>query len=174
MRRIAASDQSGLTTLYDESSSFVYGLAYRVLGSAADAEEVTIDVYAQVWRTAGSYQEGRGSVLSWLATMARSRAIDRLRARNVAGRSDEPLSIVEHAASAVAVEDTLVARMDSRRVVVAVESLPEEQQRALRLAYFTGMSHSEIAAHLGVPMGTVKTRIRLGLQRLREILEGLS
>ena len=173
VRRIAARDQSGLTALYDESSPIVYGLAYRVLSSAEDAEEVTIDVYNQVWRTAESYQEGRGSVLSWLATMARTRAIDRLRSRSVVGRSDEPLSaVLEHAEAGVNVEDTIVQRLDSRRISAALDSLPEEQQRALRLAYFTGMTHSEIAAHLGVPIGTVKTRIRLGLMRLRDVLEG--
>ncbi len=171
MRRIAANDASALTVLYDQSSRVVYGLALRILGSEADAEEVTLDVYAQVWRTAAGYQESRGSVMSWLATIARTRAIDRLRSRASAFRSEQSLSEAGDLADSADSEAAAATRLEIGKASEALRRLPEEQRRAVSLAYFSGMTHSEISAHLAVPIGTVKTRIRLGMMRLRELME---
>lgn len=171
---IAEHDQHSLTALYDESSSIVYGLALRVLGSEADAEEVTIDVYNQVWRSAVSYQPTRGSVLAWMATMARTRSIDRLRSRGLRTRSEQPLSSVGDIRAEDTSETATVRRLDAQRASAIFSELPDEQREAITLAYISGMSHSEIAQHLQVPLGTVKTRIRLGMCKLRELLRGLS
>jgi RNA polymerase sigma-70 factor (ECF subfamily) len=170
LRRIAAGDPSALSALYDHSSGVIFGLALRVLGSEADAEEVAIDVYAQVWRTAGSYDPLRGSVMSWLSTIARSRAIDRLRSLRAAGRS-QPLEEAEPLLTETDSEGAALRRLDLKRAHAAVAGLPEDQRRAVALAYFSGMSHSEIASRLDVPVGTVKTRIRLGMMKLRDVLE---
>ncbi len=171
VRRIAREDHTGLTALYDESSGIVYGLALRLLGSAADAEEITMDVYVQVWRTAAAYQESRGSVLSWLAMMARSRAIDRLRAGGLRSRSEQPLKDLLPRDPAADFESATVRRLDTLRVGDALRSLPPEQGQALNLAFYSGMSHTEVAEHLGVPLGTIKTRIRLGMMKMRDLLE---
>jgi RNA polymerase sigma-70 factor (ECF subfamily) len=162
-------DQSALAALYDESSSIVYGLILRVLGSPADAEEVTIDVYTQVWKSACSYQGDRGTVLAWLATIARTRAIDRLRSRVFRASGDQPLA-PERAIATTGSEDDMVRRLDAKRVNEAFRQLSQEQREAVTLAYFSGMSHSEIAERLNLPIGTVKTRIRLAMLKLREVL----
>jgi RNA polymerase sigma-70 factor (ECF subfamily) len=170
LRRIAAGDPSALSALYDQGSGVIFGLALRILGSEADAEEVTIDVYAQVWRTAGSFDPSRGSVMSWMSTIARSRAIDRLRSLRAAGCS-QPLSEAEPLLAGKDTEEGAIRRLELRRAQAAVAGLPEDQRRAVALAYFSGMSHSEIAARLNVPVGTIKTRIRLGMMKLRDFLE---
>ncbi len=171
VRRAAERDEGGLAQLYDESSAIVYGLALRILGSPADAEEVAMDVYTQVWRSAGAYAESRGPVLAWLATMARTRAIDRLRLRGPRGRAEQ-LSMNHNGRSQDErhFENQTIERLDAHRVNDAIAAVPKEQREAVTLAYFSGMSHSEVAEHLGVPVGTVKTRIRLGMSKLRELL----
>ncbi len=174
VRRIAAQDHTGLTALYDESSSIVYGLALRVLSSQADAEEVAMDVYTQVWRSAPTYTESRGSVLAWLATIARTRAIDRLRSRGLQVRSEQPLSLAGLLPNDTSTETEVVRRLDAQRLTGAFHLIPPDQRSAMTLAYFSGMSHSEIADHLNVPIGTVKTRIRLGMSKLRQLVRGVS
>ncbi len=174
VRRIAAQDQTGLTALYDESSSIVFGLALRVLGSQADAEEVAMDVYTQVWRSAPAYERSRGSVLAWLATMARTRAIDRLRSRGLRERSEQPLSAGGNLPSSSAFEETAMRRLDAERLSSVFQAIPSDQGEVLTLAYFSGMSHSEIADYLKLPIGTVKTRIRLGMSKLRQLVRGTS
>ncbi len=173
MDRIAACDQSGLSALFHETGAVVYGLAMRMLNSPADAEEVTSDVYAQIWRSATAYREARGPVLSWLAVMTRSRAIDRLRTRGFQARSDHSLAVVEKL-HVYGSEAASVSRLDGQRVLVAFHSLPADQRMVVNLAYFSGMTHSEIAGQLGIPIGTVKTRIRLGMSKLRECILGTS
>jgi RNA polymerase sigma-70 factor (ECF subfamily) len=168
VRRIAAQDQAGLAALYQETGAIVYGLVMRVLGSPADVEEVTNDVYAQVWQSAAAYQEVRGSVLTWVAMMARTRAIDRLRSGALRARAEQPLALADLRAGGS--ENASVSRLDGQRVRNAFRSLPPEQREVVTLAYFSGMSHSEIAGNLRIPLGTVKTRIRLGISKLREYL----
>ncbi len=168
---IAAGRQEALAEFYDRTASRIYGLIRRIVTDPDIAEEVTHDVYLQVWRTAASYDALRGKPSTWLFTLARSRAIDRLRSAARHRRSEEPLE----AAALVAgdpdpAQDWALARRQ-RRVREALASLSESQREVIVIAYFQGLSHSEIAARLGQPLGTVKTRIRLAMIRLREILE---
>jgi RNA polymerase sigma-70 factor (ECF subfamily) len=164
-------DESALSQLYDETSRLIFGLTLRILGDAATAEEVLLDVYCQVWRQAASYSSERGAPLAWLMTIARSRAIDRLRAGRQDQQRKEPLdSVGNHPAASENPEEAGV--ISERRVLVrsALAALAPEQREVIELAYYAGLSHSEIAAKLGQPLGTVKTRTRLGMIRLREKL----
>lgn len=174
IRQMAEGDQSALAALYDGTSRLIYGLALRILGDPAMAEEVTIEVYMQAWRQAVSYDPGRGTPLAWLLTLARSRAIDRLRSRAEARRREillEAAMVIP--ASTVDPEEASEAAERRRLVQTALTTLTPEQREVIELAYFSGLSHSEIAARFGQPLGTVKTRIRLGMMRLRELLAPL-
>ncbi|MDX2032391.1 MAG: sigma-70 family RNA polymerase sigma factor [Blastocatellia bacterium] len=172
VRKIAAGDQAAMAALYDSTSRLVYGLALRVLGDAATAEEVTLDVYTQVWRQAAAYDTGRGSPLAWLTTIARSRAIDRLRSGWQDQQRKQPLETVGDAPASAAAgpEEMTVAAERQRFVRQALAQLAPEQREVLELAYYSGLSHSEISAKLNQPLGTVKTRTRLGMIKLREAL----
>ena len=172
IRAVAGGDQQALAALFDATSRTVYGLLLRILGDAGAAEEVMLDVYTQVWRQAGVYSEGRGSPLAWLTTIARSRAIDRLRSGSFERRRVDSLdAAAERASDARGVEEQAAAGETGRRVRAALAALPPEQREVIELAYYGGMSHGEIAAHTGHPLGTVKTRTRLGMIRLREMLK---
>src|SRR5437764_5707571 len=171
IRAVADGDQQALAALYDATSRTVYGLLLRILADASVAEEVLLDVYTQVWRQAGAYSRERGAPLAWLTTIARSRAIDRLRRGRQEQQRTEPLDPAAQFASVGAnAEDD--ARASEVRAVVraALDSLAPEQREVIELAYYGGMSHSEIASARGLPLGTVKTRTRLGMMRLREML----
>ncbi len=173
VERIAHGDSCALATLYDATSSLILGLALRILGDRSIAEEVTADVYAQVWRGARRYDAARGPVIAWLLVLTRSRAIDRRRAlgsqHTVVAPLDEALDVPE----VLPEPDVAVAiARRRRRVQCALARLSAEQRTALELAYFHGLSHGEIATRLGVPLGTVKNRIRRGLDRLRDALDG--
>jgi len=171
--RCAAGDQSAMAQLYDESSSLVYSVALRMLGDAADAEEVTLDVYTQVWRTAATYDPNRGKATAWLVTLARSRAIDRLRSRGGRDRRELPILQSEEMRSDSASPELMTDTAQRRRhIIAALATLSREQREAIELAFFSGLTHCELAERLGQPLGTVKTRIRLGMMKLREQLEG--
>jgi RNA polymerase sigma-70 factor, ECF subfamily len=171
LTRVAEGDERALAALYDRTSPWVYGLALRILKDPAAAEEVVLDVYLQVWRRAGAFSRERGSPASWLLTIARTRAIDRLRA-GTARREREARFEPAFDAPGDAVDPASEAAEGERRSIVhrALRSLPAEQKRAIELAYFGGLTHVEIAERLGEPLGTVKTRIRLGISKLRESL----
>ena len=170
--RVAAGDQLAMTSLYDTSSRVIYGLLLRILSEHALAEEVLLDVYMQVWRQAGSYDEVRGSPMAWMLTIARSRAIDRLRSGRQELLLRDPFErLEENARSEIDVEETAAIAEVQARVRDAVETLPAEQREVIELAYYGGFSHSEIALQLRQPLGTVKTRIRLGMMKLRDILQ---
>lgn len=172
MARVAEGNENALTDLYDSTSRVVYGLILRILGNASSAEEVTLDVYLQVWRTAQSYDSGRGTVSCWLVTLARSRAIDALRSRQVrSAMFEQPLEeILEPRDLRRDPEQLSIEQAQAHIVSNLLAELPVDQRQAIKLAYFSGLSHSEIAARSGLPLGTVKTRIRLGMLRLRELL----
>ena len=177
VRRCAESDQSALGSLYDESSRHVYGVVLSVLRDVSDAEEITLDVYSQVWRSAALYSAQRGSVVAWLLTLARSRAIDRLRSRVNRQNREQPISEspgFNFPSTDSTPEESAAASQVRVRIQQALGGLPPDQREAVELAYFSGLSHSELAAHLGQPLGTVKTRIRMGMIKLREQLQGLS
>lgn len=171
LARIQDRDSAALQELYDESSRVLYGLAFRMLGDRADAEEVILDVYHQVWNSADRYDASRGSVWSWLTVMTRNRAIDRLRKSNL--RRTRELPIEEPVDSATGMpepERQSMFAQEQRLVRQAMAKLGKEQRQAIELAFFSGLSHSEVAETLGAPLGTIKTRIRVGIQNLRKAL----
>jgi len=171
---VATGDQSALATLYDATNRLIYSLILRVLGDANSAEEVLIDVYTQVWRQAASYDANRGAPLAWMATIARSRAIDRLRSGWQDQRRKESLDVLGDApANGSSPEETAAASERQRFVREALNILTPEQREVIELAYYSGLSHSEIAEKLKQPLGTVKTRTRLGMMKLREALSPL-
>ena len=171
IRKVAGGDEQALASLYDETSRLLYGLLLRILNDAAAAEEVLLDVYTQVWRQAAAYTRERGAPLAWMTTIARSRAIDRLRAGREQRQRTEPLDAsLYKSAGRDDVEEEWAARETQKTVRTALDELPTEQRELIELAYFGGLSHSEIAATKNQPLGTVKTRIRLGMSKLRDLL----
>ena len=172
--RMAEQDQEALSALFDRYRGVVFSLALRILKERAEAEEVLTDVFFQAWSGAVGFDALRGTVTAWLVTLCRSRAIDRLRAK---GRRDSGLGLIAQQQSkavspAVGRESEAAAEIQMRRtrIQAALDTLTPEQRGALELAYYGGLSHSEIAAKLGQPLGTIKTRIRQGLLMLRESL----
>jgi RNA polymerase sigma-70 factor (ECF subfamily) len=175
VKRAAAGDGAALATLYDAHSRAVYSLILRIVGDEADAEDVLQEVFAQAWRQAGRYDSSRGTVAAWLLNMARTRSIDRLRARRA--RPDTTAATSEEtwqdlSAPVVDPGDALAAARDAERVREALGELPLLQRLAIELAYFEGLTQSEIAERLEQPLGTIKTRIRMGLIKLRDALSG--
>lgn len=169
--RTAQGDQTALATFYDRTSPQVFGFICKILNNREAAEEVTLDVYTQVWRQAHTYDQARGAPGAWLMTLARTRAIDRFRARAVEQGRIESLDAVELFASSDDTPEQEVEGQQRRRYVQqALTVLTVEQREAVALAYFYGLSQSEIAERLQVPLGTVKTRMRSGLIKLREAL----
>src|SRR6185436_14587453 len=166
-----AGQADSLALLYDETSSLLFGLAVRVLGDQADAEEIVSDVYQQVWRTAQGFDPSRGSVLAWLTMLTRSRAIDRL--RSAGSRRAKEMSFdanVDFPSSSPAPESQSIFAQERKMVREALETLVPEQREAIELAFFRGLTHVEVAEALGAPLGTIKTRIRGGMMKLREAL----
>jgi RNA polymerase sigma-70 factor (ECF subfamily) len=170
--RMAGGEEHALACLYDSTNRIVYGLALRILGEPSSAEDVTMEVYLQVWRTAGSYDPERGTVLSWLATLVRSRAIDSFRRRK-ARRTELEENVDEVANLRDSRPDPELASVESGRsriVQKAMAQLSPDQREAIELAYFSGLTHVEAAVQMGLPLGTVKTRIRNGMLNLRKLL----
>jgi RNA polymerase sigma-70 factor (ECF subfamily) len=167
----AQGDQMALATLYDRTSPQVFGLIYKILNNRETAEEVTLDVYTQVWRQAHTYDQARGAPGAWLMTLARTRAIDRFRAGAAEYGRIESLDAAQWFAATEDTPEQDVQGQERRRYVQrALAMLTDEQRQAIALAYFYGLSQSEIAEQLQLPLGTVKTRIRLGMIKLREAL----
>ena len=175
---IALGKAESLSLLYDESAPSLLGLALRIMKNQADAEEIMLDVFEQVWRTAHSFDPTRGSVWRWLAVLVRSRALDRLRTAS-SKRDRTQLTVVEdwELVSREPLPDTATI-FNQERILIqsALRLLPGEQRQAVELAYFSGLTHVEIASELGVPLGTIKTRIRAAMDKLRISLsrEGLA
>ncbi len=176
--RIRAGDAAALDALYARYASPVYSLVWKILQSAEDAEDVALDVFFQVWRQADRYDSARGAPAAWIFTLARSRAIDRLRARH--RREDRTISFDDPATPLDPMDDAAspdhVASFRQARDAVrgAMDVLSPAQREAIELAFFRGLTHVEIAARLSQPLGTVKTRIRQGLIRLRKALDAVS
>lgn len=167
--RIERRDADALGELYDRYGARLNGLACRILGDTGEAEEVLQEVFLYVWRSASAFDPTRGGVLVWLLVSTRSRAIDRLRARRPGGR-ERPTAL--SASPEPASEEDVMAGLGGGEFEAicrkAIRELPEDQRRALELAYFEGLTEQEIADRAKSPLGTVKTRVRLGLMRLRE------
>ena len=165
--RIAAGDPDALGELYDRYGRVVFGVLYRVLGVPEAAEEVSQDAFHAVWRRAGTYRADRGAVRTWLLAIARNAAIDWRRTK---GRRIEREADIDEAAELVEetrVDDRVIADLRAERVRAAVAELPEEQRTVLSLAFWSGLSQTEISERTGAPLGTVKSRVRLGMAKLR-------
>ena len=174
IRLIARSQESALSELYDRYSRLVYSLALNAVGDPATAEEITQDVFIRIWDHAGTYQAEKSKVLTWIASITRYRSIDIIRRRKIRPESQSVSWEIEPSAiemNPINVEETVEISQKRRRVRQAISMLPEEQRQALAYAYFQGYTHREIAEVLGEPLGTVKTRIRLAMQKLRQLLE---
>jgi RNA polymerase sigma-70 factor, ECF subfamily len=173
--RIKRGDSSALDALYERYSAPVYSLVWKILQNAGEAEDVALDVFWQVWRQADRYDASRGAPPAWIFTVARSRAIDRLRARH--RREDRTISFDDPAVNLDPMDETaapdLVASFRQTRDAVrtAMKTLSAVQREAIELAFFKGLTHVEIAEQLGQPLGTIKTRIRQGLIKLRATLD---
>jgi RNA polymerase sigma-70 factor (ECF subfamily) len=170
MSRMRGGDTRALEELYDRHTPMLYGLVLRIVGRSHDAEEVLQDMWVQAWRRADTWEPARGTVAAWLITLARSRAIDRLRslaarqrAETAAPPPDPPA--IENIPAASAEQ-----RQRQQRIAAALASLGAQQREVLELAYFSGLSQSEIATRLGAPLGTVKSWTRQALLRLREVV----
>jgi RNA polymerase sigma-70 factor (ECF subfamily) len=167
VRRLEHGDADALRLLYERYGGIVFGLTYRLLGDRHAAEECTQDVFVSVWRTARSYEPARAGVGTWLMTIARNRAIDATRRR--AARPVDPHEDVWTAEQAPDTAELVSSADEAVRVAAALAELPDSQREALALAYFDGLTHTEIAERLEIPVGTVKGRIRLALDRLRAL-----
>lgn len=172
MARIEARDADALAELYDRYAGRLLGLSRRILGEGGEAEEVLQEVFLFAWRAAPSFDPARGNVLTWLMIATRSRSIDRLRARRPASRPETRSleEVTEPPAGLDDVEADSVGRQWESLCRAAVGELPPDQRRVCELAYFEGLTHQEIAERTSTPLGTVKTRVRLGLMKLRERL----
>ncbi|MFN2117208.1 MAG: RNA polymerase sigma factor [Candidatus Promineifilaceae bacterium] len=174
MQEISRGNGSALSELYDRYSRLIYSVAFGIVRNQETAEEITLDIFTRAWEKGGTYDPQLAKVSTWLTRMARNLAIDRLRREKVrplhdsvswAIVSNEPLSTKNSP------ETFVYVSMEQQRVRAAVASLPSSQQEALALAFFNGLSHSEIAQELDLPLGTVKGRIRAGMKKLRDLLE---
>jgi RNA polymerase sigma-70 factor (ECF subfamily) len=166
--RVESRDAEALGALYDRHSARLMGLSQRILGDTGEAEEVLQELFLWVWRSAASFDPTRGSVLAWLLVATRSRSIDRLRARRPASRSAASLDEVAELAGSDDVEAASADREWESLCRRAVSELPADQRSVLEMAYFQGLTQQEIAEKTKTPLGTVKTRVRLGLMKLRE------
>ena len=171
LKAIAARDEVALAQLYDRYRAILFGLLMRILNNREEAEDVLQEVFLQVWRKAADFDESRGRPFTWLVTLARSRGIDRL--RTLASRERVAEAGAREPSEEISDAATDAFKSEQRGLVSdALAKLPDEQKRPIMLAYFDGLTQSEIATSLGAPLGTVKTRMRTGLIRLRELLAG--
>jgi RNA polymerase sigma-70 factor (ECF subfamily) len=170
---IANAEENALGELYDRYGRLVFSMALNAVSDPAVAEEITQDVYLRIWNKAESYRPEQGKVITWIASITRYRAIDLLRRQSVrpegnraAWAEEEPMELSD----SVDIEGEVEVNQRAHLIRMAIIRLPDEQRLALALAYFQGYSHSEISSLLGEPLGTVKTRIRLAMQKLRQVL----
>lgn len=176
----AAGDERALGELYDRYGGMAFSLACAIVVEHADAEEVVADAFAQVWRSASGFEPSRGSVAAWLATIVRTRALDLVRSRRRRARVLEEAAVVTDEGETLVLAPTSEspdrgAELTETSTIVrrSLAELPLPQRRVIELAYFGGLSQSEIAAHLSEPLGTVKTRMRAGMEKLRQALRPL-
>ncbi len=171
LEEIAQGHAEALAKLYRETVPILNGMALRLLGNPADAEEVVLEVYEQVWRSAAGYDSSRSRVLWWLSMLTRSRALDRLRTTRRRAAVEEPVAeALDFESPGPLPEATVLDSERSQLVRTAIAGLSPDQRQAVELAFFSELSHSEIAEKLDIPLGTIKTRIRTALRRLRDAL----
>jgi RNA polymerase sigma-70 factor, ECF subfamily len=174
VRRMAEGDGQALATLYDRHSRATFSLALRILAEPLEAEEVVQDVFAQAWRQAARFDRSRGAVVAWLLMMTRSRSIDRVRARRAmpasSGDPDQAFGLIPDAADGP--ERIALTTERAERLKGALDTLPLLQRVPIELAFFEGLTHVEVSERLEVPLGTIKTRIRLGLMKMKDAFLG--
>jgi len=167
LQRVADGDQNAFARLYDMLSPRVFGLILRVLVDRSQSEEVLQEVFLEIWQSAGRFAPNKGQGRSWVFTIAHRRAVDRVRSSQASTDRDVRAGFRDMGVAYDGVAEEVELRIEGRKVSEALAGLPEPQREALTLAYFGGYSQSEIAALVGAPLGTVKTRMRDGLSRLR-------
>jgi RNA polymerase sigma-70 factor, ECF subfamily len=173
LARMARGEGDAVAELYDRHARPIYSLALRILGDATEAEDIVQEVFSQAWKQAARYNASRGAVGAWLLTLARSRAIDRLRAKRARPGDVSDKRVAGQLVDAGPPADSLVLSSEQvARVRAALDELPLLQRAAIELAYYEGLTHAEIAERLEQPLGTVKTRIRLAMLKLRDVLAG--
>ncbi len=172
LERMRRGEEGGLAELYDRHGRFVYALALRIVRDRGDAEDLTQDVFVQAWTHADRFDADRGQVVAWLMNMARTRAIDLLRRRRVRPQPAGDDAAIDTTDLTPAQDVLLDWSRRAEAVQQAMSSLPMLQRMAVELAFFEGLSHTEIAEQLEVPLGTIKTRVRQGLLKLRDQLAG--
>ncbi len=170
LRRVATGDREAFARLYDRTAPRVFGLVKRLLRDHAQSEEVTQEIFLEIWQTATRYDANKGGAIAWMLTMTHRRAVDRVRASQASRDRDTRIGIRDFPTEFDSVAENVEVRVESERVKAAMMRLTELQRQAVQLAYFGGFSHSEVAAMLSVPIGTVKTRLRDGMIRLRDEL----
>ena len=170
LEQIASGDQAAFGALYDEVSPRVFGLIRRLLVDHAQSEEVTQEVFLEIWQNASRYERSKGGASTWILTMAHRRAVDRIRSSQAGRDRDVKIGIRDFVSDYDNVADTVETTIEHERVKEAMSQLTELQRQAVSLAYYGGYSHSEVATMLSVPIGTVKTRLRDGMIRLRDEL----
>ena len=168
-RRLAAREEGALGEVYDQYASFVFGLALRVIGEQRGAEDVSQEVFVSVWERPEAFDPGRGSLRTWLGTLAHRRAVDYVR-REEARRRRTMRDAACRVTPAPDVEEMATALVTAERVRAALNVLPDEQREAIELAYFGGRTYRQVATELGIPEGTAKSRLRLGLRRVAAVL----
>lgn len=172
MRAIAEGDQVAFARLYDQVASRVFGLALRIVRDRAIAEEVTQDVFLQVWRQAGEVDPSKGSTMGWLLTLTHRRAVDRVRSEQAQSDRLHRYESLNTTPAYDSTSEEAVGRIEAGRVQKALALVGEPHRTTVELAYFSGLTHREVAQRLDIPLGTAKTRIRDGLRKLRAQMNG--
>jgi RNA polymerase sigma-70 factor (ECF subfamily) len=167
--RLIAGEEAALNEIYDQFASSVYGLALRVIGDARAAEDVAQDVFVCVWKRPDAFDPERGSLRTWLGTLAHRRAVDHVRREEA--RRRRAVNEASRSQTAPDVEEMAMALVTAERVRAALATLPDDQRRAIQLAYFGGKTYRQVAEVLGIPEGTAKSRLRLGLRRIADALD---
>jgi RNA polymerase sigma-70 factor, ECF subfamily len=170
LARIADGDQAAFSRLYDETSARVFGLVRRILVDEAQSEEVTQEIFLEIWQTAPRYAPAKGSAMTWILTMTHRRAVDRTRSSQSGRERDMKVGIRDYEREYDSVSEQVELQLENERVRAAMNELTELQREAITLAYYRGHSQSEVADILHIPLGTVKTRMRDGMIRLRDAL----
>ena len=166
MARVRARDATAFEALYDSYHRLVYGVALRLLSDAGAAEDVTQAVFLKIWSSPSVFQSG--NFAAWIARVTRNRALDLLRSKAQRSEDELPCTVPDEER----IEDTAFAHIDAATVRSALAQLPSEQREPIEMGFFSGITHEEISRRTGVPLGTVKTRIRSGLRKLRSVLDG--